>query len=214
MKRVAVSWGDASKAEPYRAALRAVGLEPVDNPESLDGLDGVLLAGGTDVDPQLYGEQPRPETQDPDTERDARERRLVEEAMQADKPVLGICRGLQMINVALGGTLEQHVDGHTVRTPKDPSRDVHRVEIEPESRLASMIGVEPKRVNSRHHQAVKTLAPDLRVAARARDGVVEAIEHTGKRFAVAVQWHAEDRLNDPRDVALFAAFAKAVEETP
>src|SRR5215510_13512053 len=96
--RVAITFGDPAKVAPYETALREVGLEPVRNPDSLEGLDGLLLTGGTDVDPALYGEEKHSETHEPDRDRDARESRLVHEAIGRDVPVLAICRGLQMLN--------------------------------------------------------------------------------------------------------------------
>src|SRR5688572_2122452 len=128
--RVAISFGDPSKLAPYEAAVRAVGLTPVSNPESLEGLNGLLLAGGVDVDPRLYGEERHPETEEPDRERDERELRYIREAMNSDTPVLAICRGLQMLNAALGGTLVQNLANtaeHQVRTPADPSARVHDI---------------------------------------------------------------------------------------
>jgi gamma-glutamyl-gamma-aminobutyrate hydrolase PuuD len=209
MPRVALSFGidtPDSKREPYRKALQAVNLDPVENPGSLAGLDGLLLAGGRDIDPELYGAVPQPQTKQPDRERDRREAVLIREAVERDIPVLAICRGLQLTNAALGGTLIQHIEGH--RCPDSPK--IHAIEIAPGSRLRSILGVDEYGVNSRHHQCVGRLAKGLVVAARSSpDNVVEALELPGKRFVLAVQWHPEERTDGP-DARLFAAFRDAV----
>ena len=209
--RVAVTFGSLKKLEPYEAALRLAGLEPVRNPEELEGLRGLLLTGGTDIDPVLYGQTPEPETDTPDRDRDNREIRLLQQALALDLPVLGICRGLQMFNVALGGTLIQHLPAahlHSVRTGP-AGLDVHTVTVLPDTQLARILGAGEHQANSRHHQAVQQVAPGLRISARSEE-VIEGLEHPDKRFAVAVQWHPEDRLNCAGDRRLFEAFAAAV----
>ena len=213
-KRVGITYGDARKLEPYAAALRQAGAEPVPiaphEARPAAGLEGLLLAGGTDVNPELYGEPRGPRTHQPDDARDRLESALLREALEMDLPVLGICRGLQLFNVVHGGTLEQHIEGHRVRTG-DPSLRVHDVEIVPGSRLAEILGSEPLAVNSRHHQAVGRLGGGLLVAARsAGDGVVEALERPDRRFALAVEWHPEDQIRDARQRRLFKAFAEAL----
>jgi putative glutamine amidotransferase len=204
--RVALPFGsyEESRREPYRQALAAAGIGFDEDARSLDGLAGLLLAGGPDIDPERYDEPRAPETQGPDTARDALELALATEALRRDLPVLAICRGLQMWNVALGGTLTQHVDGHR----QDGLSDAHPVQLEPGSRLAGIIGAREYTVNSRHHQAAGRIAEGLVVSARAQDGVVEALERPGTRFMLAVQWHPEDRTE--RDGALFRAFAQAL----
>jgi putative glutamine amidotransferase len=208
MPRVALPFGIGTperKRGSYRRGLAAAGIEPVENVRSLTGLDGLLLAGGTDVDPALYGEPAAPETEEPDRERDSLERALVAEALERDLPVFGICRGIQLLNVALGGTLEQHIEDH--KRPK--VREVHPVRIEPGSLLARILGAGDYMVNSRHHQCAGRIAAALRVSATAPGGVVEAVELPGKRFVLAVQWHPEARLDSP-DLKLFEAFAAAL----
>ena len=195
-----------SKRDSYRTALREVGIEPVENVETLDGLDGLLLAGGNDVDPALYGEGRQPQTDEPDHERDRVESGLVREALARDLPVFGICRGIQLFNVALGGTLIQHIEGH--KCPRQ--REVHPVAIASGRRLHSILGMTEFVVNSRHHQCAGRVAEGLLVAATAPDGVIEALELPGKRFAVTVQWHPEARIDGP-DRKLFEAFASALE---
>jgi putative glutamine amidotransferase len=182
-----------------------VGIEPVENPATLDGVDGLCLAGGADVDPALYGEARRPETEAPDTDRDRLESALLRDALDRDLPVLAICRGLQLLNAALGGTLHQHIEGHNHRK----LRDAHEIHIAPGSRLERILGTQTYVVNSRHHQAAGRIAPGLLLLATAPDGVVEALEVPGKRFALAVQWHPEARM-DGEDARIFRAFRDAV----
>jgi putative glutamine amidotransferase len=208
MPKVALSFGIRTpdgKREPYRKALEAVGLQPVENPSELAGLDGLLLAGGSDVDPELYGVQIRPETGKLDRERDSRETAILREALERDLPVLAICRGLQLMNVALEGTLVQHIEGHRCLD----RQEVHAIKIAPGSRLQSILETDEHVVNSRHHQCVDRVASGLEVTARAPDDVIEALELPGKRFVLAVQWHPEERTDGP-DARLFAAFRDAL----
>ena len=193
------------KRVPYRNALSAVGLHPVEGVTTLDCAAGLCLAGGADVDPAIYGEARHPQTQEPDRTRDALESALLREALERDLPVLAICRGLQLLNAALGGTLEQHIEGHSFRK----QRDAHSIAIVPGSRLESILGAGQYVVNSGHHQCAATIAPGLAVAARAPDGVVEALEAPDREFVLAVQWHPEARM-DGMDARLFAAFRDAV----
>jgi putative glutamine amidotransferase len=213
-KRVAVTFNEADRVVTYEAALREVGLEPVRNPESLDGLSGLLLTGGTDVNPALYNESPHPETQRPDDQRDELEIRLLNQALEANLPVLAICRGLQLFNVVHGGTLIQHLDSgnHEKRADLPVSAENHKAAVEPETKLAAIVGAGEIPVNSRHHQAIGQLGENLRVSAVSDDQVIEAVERPDKTFAVAVQWHPEDRcMVDARDRKLFESFAAAVE---
>jgi putative glutamine amidotransferase len=193
------------KAAPYRQALRDVGLDVVDlTPATpgatLAGLSGLVLSGGSDIEPGRYG-QPMLGTRDPDPGRDALEMRLANEALAIGMPQLAICRGMQLLNVALGGTLLQDIGGdHTLKPPV-----LHRVDIVPGTRLHGILG-ENIDTNSRHHQAVDLLAEPLIRTATAPDGTVEGIEKPGQPFVLGVQWHPED-LPDRR---LFWAFAEAV----
>jgi putative glutamine amidotransferase len=208
MVRVALPFGigtPEAKRGNYRDALRAVGIEPVENVTTLDGFSGLMLAGGSDIDPALYGETAGPQTEAADTERDHLECALFREALERDLPVLGICRGLQLMNVAMGGALVQHIDGH--KCPKQ--REVHAVRIAPGSHLESILGAGEYPVNSRHHQCAARLGARLRVTAAAPDGVVEALELPEARFVLAVQWHPEARLDSP-DSKIFAAFRAAL----
>ena len=214
--RVALTFRSPKRAEPYADALRAVGLEPVlFQPESgapsLDGVAGLVLSGGTDIDPARYGAAPDPRTETPDRERDEMEWRLLQQAVTADVPVLAICRGMQLFNVFHeGGTLLQHIDGHAVRSP-DASDPVHSVVQEPGSSLAAILGPGPVPVNSRHHQAVQRVGRGLVVTSRSVDGIAEGVERPDLRFAVAVQWHPEDQVKRfHAQHRLFEAFAAAL----
>jgi putative glutamine amidotransferase len=162
--------------------------EPDGVEETLDALDAVVFTGGSDVDPALYGAETEPETSGIHRLRDDAELALLRAALARDMPVLGICRGIQVLNVAMGGDLEQHFEGHK----HDPPGQflAHDVAIEPNTRLAEMLG-ERTTVMSHHHQGLRTLAPGLVEAARADDGVLEAVEAPEKRFAVGVLWHPE-----------------------
>ena len=203
--RVAVSYFREDKLGAYVNAVRAAGLEPVPiSPAQTRGLEdigGLVLTGGGDVDPSLYGAQPNPQTKHVFRERDELERDLIEEAQRKGLPILGICRGLQMLNVVRGGTLRQHIERH---------KEVeHLVRTEPESKIAACVGTEDYPVNSRHHQCIDRVGSELKVTARAEDGVIEAVEDPNRAFVVAVQWHPEDRPTT-RDSRIFDAFAKAV----
>jgi putative glutamine amidotransferase len=208
MLRVALPFGVGTPEEKrgsYRNALRQAGMEPVENVTSLAGLDGLLLAGGTDVDPGLYGAAREDASDQPDRARDALEGALLDEALDRNVPVLGICRGLQFLNVHLGGTLAQHVEGH--KYPKQ--REVHRVAIAPGSRLHAILETPDYVVNSRHHQCAQRVGEGLVATATAPDGVIEALELPNKRFVLAVQWHPEAR-TDGDDARLFEAFQRAM----
>jgi putative glutamine amidotransferase len=170
-------------------------------------LDGLVLQGGTDISPKVYGEEPIRAEWAGDPPRDRYELELLARFMDAKKPVLGICRGQQLINVALGGTLYQ--DTHTQMAGALVHQDIaayddrfHRVAIEPGSGLAKLYpGVTQGKVNSIHHQAVKRLGRELTVEAHSLDDkVIEAIRHTGPGYVLGVQWHPE--FHDPRDPEL------------
>jgi putative glutamine amidotransferase len=209
-KRVAVfTAGRPDKSAPYLAACRAVGLEPVENPDTLDAIEGIVLSGGSDVNPLRYEQPPHPETDAPDDPRDERETAAVLAAVQNQLPLLAICRGLQLMNVALGGTLQQHISGHDHKGLPD----AHSTRVEPSSRLANIVCAADYSVNSRHHQAVDRMGQGLVVTARSGDGIIEAVEIPACPFALGVQWHPEDRVESHQgDRRLFEAFARAVAE--
>jgi putative glutamine amidotransferase len=209
VNRVLVSFRNVAKATPYFDALRAAGLEPVWAVPServpVAGVTGLLLTGGSDIAPAYYGQEPDPQLGEVDAERDAYELGLLALADAVDLPVLCICRGLQLLNVHRGGTLIQHLS----QTPRH--RESHEVTIDPDSRLAAILGANETRVNSRHHQAIDRLGAGLAITARdAEDGVIEAVEDQTRRFLIAVQWHPEDLAPiDETQRRLFTAFAAA-----
>ncbi|WP_327072363.1 gamma-glutamyl-gamma-aminobutyrate hydrolase family protein [Kitasatospora purpeofusca] len=166
----------------------------------LDALDGLVLAGGPDLDPAGYGADADPRTGPPHHARDDWESTLLRAALARDLPLLGVCRGMQLLNVELGGTLLQHLpDGSHQKVPAQFVR--HRVEVADGSRLADVLGPDAE-VSCYHHQAVDRLGRGLRPTARGADGTVEALELDGHRFALGVQWHPE---TDPDDLRLFRA---------
>ena len=204
--------------ENYLKALRDAGCDVIpvdaDHPAPAD-FDALCLSGGEDLEPSRYGAAIDPKTEPADAKRDALELGLVATARERDLPVLGICRGFQVINVAYGGSLVQHVEGH--REANGPILK-HIAVATPGSKLAEACGTEPFSVNARHHQAVdaRSLAPGLVPTARI-DGFIEAFEDPARRWLVAVQWHPE-RSTDPEMSAagtrIFRAFAGAAARQP
>jgi putative glutamine amidotransferase len=216
-KRVALTYSDEKRIRPYVEALEAAGLAvqpiPAGSELGLDGLDGLVLSGGTDLNPHLYGQERHPEADEPSDARDTTELQLLHAALELDLPVLAICRGMQLMNVAMGGSLEQHIGACALHRRYDLAKKlpVHTVTVEAGTRLAEIVGEATVHVNSRHHQAVARAGDGLRVSARAEDGIIEGIELPGKRFAIGVQWHPEDQAGtDPIQARLFEAFARAV----
>ena len=189
---------------------------PADAPELLERLRGLVLSGGSDLDPALYGEEPHASVTNVFRERDDFELALAREALRRDLPLLAICRGHQVLNVACGGTLLQDIPSqHSKRVDHEPERErwetAHDVEILPGTRLRAILGRDTVAVNSFHHQAVKALGQGLVVSARtADDGVVEGIEDPQRRFAIGVQWHPEGFWNQRENFAsLFRALVEA-----
>ena len=178
-------------------------------------LDGFVLPGGQDVSPEVYGRPKLPECTELCEERDWMEEMLLAAALELDKPVLGICRGIQLINAALGGTLNQDIPAfcpsevdHHQKPPYDAP--VHSVKIETDSPLYGALGAEEIRVNSCHHQGIEELAGELRPMATAQDGLIEAVQLPGKKFVWAVQWHPEfSWKTDENSRKLFRAFVEA-----
>jgi len=177
----------------------------------LASLDGLIVSGGADVDPARYGQEPHPRTGAPRTDRDEWEDALLTEAIATELPFLGICRGAQVLNVALGGTLVQHLPDVVGSERYQPSAAVFgegEVSVEPGSRLANVLGDEAGTlpVHYYHHQALDVVADALTVTARSEDGVVEAVELESVPFGLGVQWHPEENAADRR---LFAGLVEA-----
>jgi len=215
MKRVLIPFRHERKVQPYHEAVCAAGLEAVPvftgGRLSLDRFAGLLLMGGTDVNPERYGEQAQPETEKPDDERDAIELELIEQAIKNDLPLFAICRGLQILNVYHGGTLIQHLSDLTQHDPEtqDKAARAHEISIAQETLLREIAGTERWEVNSRHHQAAGRIGAALRISAHAEDGTVEGLERPDRTFVVAVQWHPEDQVaQDPEHRKLFLRFAE------
>ena len=185
--------------------------QPVDDAivaRVLDGLDGLVITGGRDVDPATYGQAPQPSTDEPARDRDGWEFALVRGALARGLPLLGICRGAQVLNVALGGTLHQHlpdVVGHYQHQLGNAVFSTSSIQTVPGTRLAALIGASTD-AQCYHHQAIAELGKGLMATAWDTDGVVEAVELPGQTFVVAVQWHPEERLDDLR---LFAGVVEA-----
>jgi putative glutamine amidotransferase len=219
--------GDTSRVRltaAYVTALENAGLIPLIVPPLssataasaiLDAVCGLVLTGGEDVDPARYGEKRHEKVRFVNAARDATEAALVEAARARRKPVLAICRGVQMLNVALGGTLVQDIPSEVdtkIAHDEDSPRDLrsHEISIEPDSLIAKAVGTEHLTVNSFHHQSAKRVADGLRVTARSPDGVIEGLESTDDNWWVmGVQWHPEDLTDSPEpwDRGLFKAFA-------
>ena len=216
--------------DTYTGAIRAAGGLPIilpiadDEPdliaEYLAAVDGLLFTSGGDVAPAYYGEARDERCHDPDRERDLFEILLARAALARRTPVLGICRGLQVLNVAGGGTLNQDIGcrpgtlPYHAATREERLSVIHPVRILPGTHLHAIMGVIEPRVTSTHHQFVKDLGPGLRIAAESvEDGIVEAIEHPDHPFLVAVQWHPERMYQDsPEHLALFKGLVRAAEE--
>jgi gamma-glutamyl-gamma-aminobutyrate hydrolase PuuD len=196
------SWEELTSLVPqdYVNAIEKAGGRPLLVPpsddgigETLDALDGVIFSGGSDLDPEMYGQEAHPETYGIVEQRDRAELALLEAALARDMPVLAICRGSQILNVALGGDLVQHLPDvvgdekhkHTAGEYAD-----HEVDVHPETRLGALLG-ERAPVKSHHHQGFGQLGEGLQEAARADDGTVEALEDPSRRFTIGVLWHPE-----------------------
>jgi putative glutamine amidotransferase len=195
-----------------RAGGRAVVIPPAEDDleVTLDALDGIVFSGGADVDPLHYGADAHPETDIPQTRRDAGEMALLRAALERDLPTLAICRGFQLLNVVRGGDLIQHLPEHVtndVHKQVPGEFAVHPVEVKEGSRLGAIVGATPE-VTSHHHQALGRVGDGLVESAWAADGTLEAVEDPSRRFLVGVQWHPEAS----EDAALFEALVDQARE--
>jgi putative glutamine amidotransferase len=216
--------------QSYVKILRSVGAVPWLIPllpddrdtmrEIFNRIDGIFLTGGVDVDPTRYGETKEPCCGRTDPPRDDVEIQLIRWAIDSGKPILAVCRGIQVLNVTLGGTLYQDLATQIPTalkhdwfpTRENPARDylAHHVDSIAGTRVADCLGIAPAMVNSMHHQAIKTLAPGLRASAVAPDGLIEAVEGSDDTFIVGVQWHPEELAQrDPAQHRLFTSFISA-----
>ncbi|MDQ3722705.1 MAG: gamma-glutamyl-gamma-aminobutyrate hydrolase family protein [Actinomycetota bacterium] len=206
----------------YPQAIRRAGAVPivippldVDSIEPLlDGLCGLCLSGGPDLHPSIYGAEPHPLLGPTEPHLDSFEVALVRAAEARELPVLAICRGLQVLNVARGGTLVQDLPSERPSSVRHRQEEVgwvptHGVRLQAGSLVAACLGETEAQVNSFHHQAVDRLGDGLEIVGWADDGTVEAIEATDRHFTVAVQWHAESMVRSPEQERLLAAFARA-----
>jgi putative glutamine amidotransferase len=224
--RELVSQGEPARTElalgdRYLDAVRAAGGMPVilapvsaGEMESLvRRLDAVVLSGGPDLDPSAYGAPAHPELGPTEPELDRFELDLARAAVTRGMPVLGICRGMQVLNVALGGSLHQHLpdlEGGTEHRQQRPNFEpTHRVTLARDSRLTKVVGRRYVEVNSFHHQGLHTLGKGLAIAGHAPDGQIEAVEVRGRRFTFGVQWHAECLVDRPEHLALFRGLVRA-----
>jgi putative glutamine amidotransferase len=226
-RRPVIAIARARATDDYIESVRRAGGEPLvvfagseDAARLWDRVSGLLLTGGPDVDPRLYREAPDPSFEPAGQDRDAFEIELVTRAIEHDVPIFAICRGMQVMNVAAGGTLIQHIPADVPRALehqlKHPSWAIaHHVDVDGASLLARTLALPPDSgthrvdVNSRHHQAVRHVAPGFVVTATAPDGVIEAFERTTSRFCVGVQWHPENFWRTGEFDALFGAFVQA-----
>jgi len=200
--------------EPVRIEL---GLTPIEVMKQIECCDAVLLPGSkADIDPQKYGANRHAKTAPADVKRDILDELLLQDAYNLRKPVLGICYGLQSLNVYRSGSLVQHIESAVNHSAGRAVAKAHTVKIEPESRLAEIVSAEMVAVNSSHHQSADAAGNGLRVVARcAEDGIIEALEgNTPEHFVLAVQWHPERSVNDGAEVAesakaIFRAFVEA-----
>jgi putative glutamine amidotransferase len=195
--------------------LLPLNLSNADLDSLLPRLDGVLFTGGYDIDPRQYGNQPHPKVEGIDADRDRAEMHLVQALIRVGKPFLGICRGCQVINVALGGSLYEHLPEQFSDAVQHDNHDqprnylAHEIKMNPESHLSHILQSAASRVNSLHHQGVRYLAQSLQAIATAPDGLVEAIELPGYPFGLAVQWHPEELQEYAPMRALFLAFVRS-----
>lgn len=189
--------------------------QPENAADVLDSVDAILLAGGDDCDPAVYGEEPHPSLEPMDPRRQSNELELARLARERGVPTLGICLGLQMMNIAAGGSLVQDIDSQIeteIRHASEPENRVrHDVIIEQGTRLSTILPAAELNVNSSHHQAVGRIGSGLRITAHAPDGIVEGLEDEKHPFYLGVQWHPEDMDGEESASAIFQAFVEAAQ---
>jgi putative glutamine amidotransferase len=229
--RIGGAWGECSKGsrldfldESYPAGVEAAGGLPLIIPiytaqeniaRVLERIDGLILSGGPDILPRFYEQEPRPGLGEVNYELDLMELSLAREALDTDLPILGICRGIQVLAAVGGGTLFQDLETELPgclkhRVAVDKATLSHQVEVIRPSRLHEIVDEDRIWVNSGHHQAVKDLPPGWQASAKAADGVIEAMELPGERFCLGVQWHPEGTArHDPASQAIFQALVQA-----
>jgi putative glutamine amidotransferase len=226
MTRIAIS--PCRKLPDYETSVRQAGadaqvldLSSAKAPALLDGIDGLVLTGGGDVDPSYYDQAPHPTFSPAEPGRDAAEIALAREAMARKLPILAICRGVQVLNVAAGGSLVQDIPSAATtalphRVESAPAAPAHTVQVETGTALSRLLAAQLEDgslvVNSRHHQAVDRVAPGFRVSAVAPDGVIEAIEQPDQPFCIGVQWHPENFWSSGEFKHLFTALVDAASE--
>jgi putative glutamine amidotransferase len=216
---VAHKQGERDRAFAYTTyieSLKRAGAVPVlipPQPENaadlVETLDGILLAGGDDCDPAEYGEEKHPSCEPMDPRRQKNDLGLAKLARERGIPTLGICLGVQVMNVAAGGTLIQDIDTDIDHASEPSDRHRHDVHIDSSTKLGSILGDQEFNVNSSHHQAIGRVADGLRITAKAPDGIVEGLEDPSHPFYVGVQWHPEDMPEESSAVAIFGAFVEA-----
>jgi putative glutamine amidotransferase len=214
-----IAVAQSGRTADYLESIRRAGGETLEIGAATEGVfdvlsrvDGLLLTGGGDVDPALYGEARHPTFEAAEPGRDEFEIALVRAALQANLPCLAICRGMQVLNVALGGALHAHLPdlGCSTVEHRLPERlhTHHLARVAPDSRLADQLGSLEVTVCSWHHQGIARLAPGLKAVAWADDGIIEAVEHESHASCIAVQWHPEMQLDDPAQQRLIRSFVR------
>ena len=211
--RIGAEYFDAVASAGATPLLLPPVSDPAEIEEQMRRIDGLLIPGGLDTPPSHYGQRPHPATRPVHPKRDDHDFACLEVAFRLKKPVLGICYGMQLLNVVSGGTLIQDLPPPgptTEQHRREGKRSMHSVTVVPQTRLHKILGCDRLQVNSSHHQAIDRLGDGLNVSARSDDGIIEAIETTGSCFILGVQWHPEAMTDRPEHLALFRALIDSV----
>lgn len=206
--------------EPYVEGITNCGgipiCIPLESEEIVDSIDGLLLTGGFDIDPKYYNENAHPQLGVVTARRDEAEMQLVKKCLDKNIPIFGICRGIQLLNVYFGGTLYQHIDAqYSTNIPHQQKEGrtvaTHKVTVEKESKLYSIVQKECFQVNSMHHQGIRKLGKNLKAVAKSEDGLIEAIELENYPYCIAVQWHPEEllKVGDTFSKKMFQSFIES-----